>query len=123
MNPWSALGKTGRPDGYSRAQVNAMGVAPALQITGWQREEDRHREAIIAKPGRKVLEITKPRAVTHVETCYDDGIKELSEGRFLRPPQSATDFWSRVPLDYPVGERQHWREYTGTRYGTGCRRK
>ena len=51
MSPWSALGKTGRPEGYSRQQVNAMGVAPALQIAGWQREEDRHREAIITKPG------------------------------------------------------------------------
>ena len=51
MSPWSAVGKMGRPEGYSREQVNAMGVAPALQIAGWQREEDRQREAIIAKPG------------------------------------------------------------------------
>ena len=54
MSPWSAVGKMGRPEGYSREQVNAMGVAPALQIAGWQREEDRQREAIIAKPGKKL---------------------------------------------------------------------
>ena len=52
MSPYSALGKTGRPAGYSRDQINAMGVAPALQVKGWQREEDRHREAVIAKPGK-----------------------------------------------------------------------
>ena len=51
MSPYSALGKAGRPAGYSRDQINAMGVAPALQVKGWQREEDRHREAVIAKPG------------------------------------------------------------------------
>ena len=53
MSPWSAVGKMGRPEGYTRDQVNAMGVAPALQIAGWQREEDRQREAIIAKPGKR----------------------------------------------------------------------
>ena len=65
--------------------------------------------------GRKVLEVTKPRPVTHVESSYDDGIKELNEGRFLRPPQSPVEFWKRIPQAYPAGERQHWREYTGTR--------
>ena len=60
MSPWSAVGKMGRPDGYTREQVNAMGVAPALQIAGWQREEDRQREAIIAKPGeRNILSLPK----------------------------------------------------------------
>ena len=51
LSPWSALGRSGRPEGYSRDQVNALGVAGAIALKGWEREEDRHREALIAKPG------------------------------------------------------------------------
>ena len=51
LSPWSALGRSGRPDGYTREQVNALGVAGAIALKGWEREEDRHREALIAKPG------------------------------------------------------------------------
>ena len=65
--------------------------------------------------GRKVLEVSKPRPVTVVEGGHDDGIKELNEGRFLRPPQDPEEFWKRIPLDYEAGEKQHWRDYTGTR--------
>ena len=59
-----------------------------------------------------MLEVSKPRPVTRVEASWDDGIKDLSEGRFLRPPQNPTDFWHRIPQVYLAGERQHWREYT-----------
>ena len=52
LSPWSALGRSGRPDGYTRDQVNALGVAGAIALKGWEREEDRHREALIAKPGK-----------------------------------------------------------------------
>ena len=50
-----------------------------------------------------------------MEGGHDDGIKELNEGRFLRPPQDPEEFWKRIPLDYEAGEKQHWRDYTGTR--------
>ena len=54
LSPWSALGRSGRPEGYSRDQVNALGVAGAIALKGWEREEDRHREALIAKPGMTI---------------------------------------------------------------------
>ena len=53
LSPWSALGRAGRPEGYSRDQVNALGVPGAIALKGWEREEDRHREAVIAKPGKR----------------------------------------------------------------------
>ena len=54
LSPWSALGRAGRPEGYSRDQVNALGVPGAIALKGWEREEDRHREAVIAKPGKTI---------------------------------------------------------------------
>ena len=55
-----------------------------------------------------------PRKEEEVAAIVDNGVDRLSAGRFLRPPQSATSMWSRIPKEYDPGEAQHWGEYTGT---------
>ena len=60
------------------------------------------------------MEESKPREPVEVPTCRDDGIGQLSAGRFLRPPASPTGWWNMVPRHWPAGESQHWARYTGT---------
>ena len=62
-----------------------------------------------------MLEVSKPRKPVKVTEVVDDGNEVLSKGRFLRPPESATKFWSMVPLAWEAGEPQKWSAYTGTR--------
>ena len=114
MSPNSALGAAGRPSGYDREQINRMGVQAALQLKGWEREMQKEREALIAKPGRKVVDETKPRTVEEVKGAMDDGDKSLSEGRFLRPPKDNEKMWERIPRAYEGTEGQNWAKYSGT---------
>ena len=52
MSPYSALGPEGRPAGRTREQINRMGVDAALKLKGWEREEDKERKTLLARPGR-----------------------------------------------------------------------
>ena len=61
-----------------------------------------------------MVEISVPRKPEEVTAMTDDGVDSLSAARWLRPPQSATSWWDRVPKDWSPGETQHWAEYTGT---------
>ena len=114
MSPWSCLGEEGRPANKTRQQINAMGVDACLRLKGWEREEEQRREAQLARPGRRVVEESKPRAAVEVPACVDDGTGQLSAGRFLRPPTSPTSWWKQVPKSWPPGEAQQWARYNGT---------
>ena len=119
MSPYTTLGVEGRPAGMSRERINAMGIDAAMRMKGWQREDETRRTTELGRPGKRVLETSKPRAAVEVQAMLEDesdnGTTRLSAARWLRPPESATDWWQDVPLGWDEGEGQHWSEYTGTR--------
>ena len=119
QSPYTMLGVEGRPSGMSRERINGLGVDACLSMKGWQREDEARRATELGRPGKRVLEVSKPRAAVEVKAMLEDeadnGSTRLSAARWLRPPESATDWWRDVPLGWDEGEGQHWSEYSGTR--------
>ena len=119
QSPYTMLGVEGRPSGMSRERINGLGVDACLSMKGWQREDEARRTTELGRPGKRVLETSKPRAKVEVEAMLeeeaDNGSTRLSAARWLRPPESATEWWKDVPLGWDEGEGQHWSEYNGTR--------
>ena len=119
LSPYTVLGVEGRPAGMSRERINALGVENAIHMKGWQREDESRKAAELGRPGKRILETSKPRPLVEVKAMMgeeaDNGSTRLSAARFLRPPESATSWWKKVPMGWEEGEGQHWSDYNGTR--------
>ena len=118
MSPYTALGEEGRPKNKTREQINRLGVESCLALKGWEMEQAAKEATSLARPGKKVMEYSKPRKAVEVasmlEAEADNGSTRLSAARFLRPPESPTSWWSEIPMGWDEGEGQHWSEYNGT---------
>ena len=128
MSPYSALGEEGRPKNKTREQINRLGVEPCIALKNWEMEKAAKEATALARPGKRIMEYSKPRKAVEVEAMVeeeaDNGTTRLSAARFLRPPESPTSWWEKIPLGWDEGEGQHWSEYNGTRdsmpAGKGC---